>query len=258
MCERELETEQNCNILTLILLAIIGFLSCSPGQLNRGPGGPAALGHVLIPASSLQLVWSLNWLIGGLRAPSARCWLSLPHLVSNWLNFLCTELYNSSTFTFCCILTFDSAKHAIPKTVEVHIPLAWANLADKMGQGKIPRYSHRLMHRKRVTCKLYDSYFRLMTIKHAIPKIEWAIELLYNLVKTGSQSVWRPVWRPDPLLTRCGRGSQHSAESWAPGPPVEQHQGNGKETLMAIRVGVNMLQFCSVSNSLSHSTFQIK
>ena len=28
-----------------------------------------------------------------------------------------------------------------------------------------------------------------MTIKHAIPKIEWAIELLYNSVKTGSQLV---------------------------------------------------------------------
>ena len=59
------------------------------------------------------------------------------------------------------------------------------------------------MHRKRVTCELHDSYFRLMTIKHAIPKtvevthsdgqlwgdIEWAIELLYNSVKTGSQLV---------------------------------------------------------------------
>ena len=29
-------------------------------------------------------------------------------------------------------------------------------------------------------------------------------------------------WRPDPLVTRCGRERQHSAESWAPGPPVEQ------------------------------------
>ena len=35
---------------------------------------------------------------------------------------------------------------------------------------KILRYTHRLMHRKRVTCELHDSYFRLMTIKHAIPK----------------------------------------------------------------------------------------
>ena len=51
-------------------------------------------------ASCHQLVWSPNWLIGGLRAPSAGCWLSLPHLVSNWLNFLGTQLYNSSTHTF--------------------------------------------------------------------------------------------------------------------------------------------------------------
>ena len=45
------------------------------------------------------------------------------------------------------------------------------------------------MHRKRVTSELHDSYFCLMTIKHAIPKIEWANKLLYNSVKTGSQLV---------------------------------------------------------------------
>ena len=94
-------------------------------------------------------------------------------------------------------------------------------------------YSHRLMLQKRVTYELHDSYFRLMTIKHAIPRtakvthadghlwgdIEWTIELLYNSVKTGNQLVF---WRSDPLVIRCGRESQHSAESWAPGPPVEQ------------------------------------
>ena len=58
VCERELETEQNYNILTPTLMAITTFLSRSPGLLNRGPGGPACLGYVLIPASSLQLVWS--------------------------------------------------------------------------------------------------------------------------------------------------------------------------------------------------------
>ena len=67
MCERELETEQNCNILTPTLLAIIAFflvlLGCSTGGLSG-------------------------------------CWFSLPHLISNWLNFLCTELYDSSMFTF--------------------------------------------------------------------------------------------------------------------------------------------------------------
>ena len=102
MCERELETEQNCNILTPTLLAITAFLFCSPGLLNRGPGGSASLGHV--PQSSIfsQLVWSPNWLIGSLRTPSAGFWLSLPHLVSNWLNFLSTELYNSSRPASSC------------------------------------------------------------------------------------------------------------------------------------------------------------
>ena len=44
MCERELETEQNCNILTPTIMATTAFLSRSPGLLNRGPGGPASLG----------------------------------------------------------------------------------------------------------------------------------------------------------------------------------------------------------------------
>ena len=48
-------------------------------------------------------------------------------------------------------------------------------LADEMGRAKkFPWYAHRLMHRKRVTSELHDSYFRLMTIKHSISKIEWA------------------------------------------------------------------------------------
>ena len=100
MCERELGTEQNCNILTPTLLAITMFLSRSFGLLNWRPGGPASLsaGFLYRILSPTRLI--PNWLIGGLRAPSDGCWLSLPHLVSNWLNFLCTELYNSSTPTF--------------------------------------------------------------------------------------------------------------------------------------------------------------
>ena len=38
----------------------------------------------------------------------------------------------------------------------------------------IPMVHHRVVHRKRVTSELHDSYFRLMTIKHSISKIEWA------------------------------------------------------------------------------------
>ena len=82
----ELEAEQNCNILTPALMAITAFLSRSPGLLNRGPGGSVSLGHV--PHSNwfdLQLIWSPTAQSGVLRAPSAGCWFSLPHLISNCL-----------------------------------------------------------------------------------------------------------------------------------------------------------------------------
>ena len=111
--------------------------------------------------------------------------------------------------------------------------------------------------------------------KHAIPN-EWA--LIYYITECTGNSISlerrcgrekqhpaegalrTPDWavrRPDPLVTRCGRENQHpermdpQASGWA---ALE----NGKETLMAIRVGVNMLQFCSVSNSLSHTNLSNK
>ena len=37
------------------------------------------------------------------------------------------------------------------------------------------------MHRKSVTSELHDSYFCLMTIKHAIPRIEWALNYYITL-----------------------------------------------------------------------------
>ena len=118
------------------------------------------------------------------------------------------------------------------------------------------------MHRKRVTSELHDSYLRLMTIKHAIPKIERAIEwaLNYHITQSrqevrqlekleletrcGRESHARPKepsgppmsWGPEKLPIRCSKESHHPAESWAPGPPVE-HQENEKDTtLTAIRV----------------------
>ena len=76
MCERERETEQNCNILTPSLMAIsISFPFSRVAQPEaRGPS--SLLGAVFSTASFLQL--------SDLR---------------NSLNFLCTELYNSSTST---------------------------------------------------------------------------------------------------------------------------------------------------------------
>ena len=84
MCERELETEQNCNILTPTLLVIATFLSRSPGLLNRGPGSPASLGHVpqssiFSPTATAQSgSWGLTLLGAGFlyRSLSPTDWIS--------------------------------------------------------------------------------------------------------------------------------------------------------------------------------------
>ena len=99
---------------------------------------------------------------------------------------------------FCNILTFDPAKNAIPRWCtwrRWHILIAvmrgnraggnWLMKWDELK--KFPWYTHRLIHRKRVICELHDSYFCLMTIKHTISKIEWAIEWALNYYITQSR-----------------------------------------------------------------------
>ena len=62
-------------------------------------------------------------------------------------------------------------------------------LADEMGRArKIPMVHYRVMHRKRVTSELHDSYFRLMTIKHLISKIEWTSNNYIIHLSSTSQS----------------------------------------------------------------------
>ena len=97
MCEKELETEQNCNILTPPDPPDIAVCrSRFPGLLNRGPGGPASLGHVLISASSHQLVSKTQ--SGIPRAPSAGWWLSLPHLISNSSDLQLTDFLSTPSY----------------------------------------------------------------------------------------------------------------------------------------------------------------
>ena len=78
-------------------------------------------------------------------------------------------------------------------------------LADEMGRAKkFPWYTHRLMHRKRVTCELHDSYFHLMTIKHSISKIEWAIVWALNYYITQSRRKASASSSSSRSGTRCG------------------------------------------------------
>ena len=57
-------------------------------------------------------------------------------------------------------------------------------------------------------------------------------------------------WGPKKLLIRCSKESHHPAE-WASGWAALENEKD--TTLTAVRVGVNILQFYSVSNSLSHA-----
>ena len=106
------------------------------------------------------------------------------------------------------------------------------------------------------------------------------VELLYNSVhrkfkEFGDQESWRndAVEKaapsrsgprdPDWVLWIRRVGDKMQKRKPAPreaGPQVPgwAAQVNGKETLMAIRVEVNMLQFCSVSNSLLRTTLSNK
>ena len=93
VCERELKTEPNCNILTPTLMAIsVSFPFSRVAQPEaRGPSS-------LMGAGFLYRILSPNWSglqnsIGGLRAPSVGCWLSLPHLVSKLTDFLSSPSY---------------------------------------------------------------------------------------------------------------------------------------------------------------------
>ena len=62
-------------------------------------------------------------------------------------------------------------------------------------KGNVPLCQYRLMNRKRVTCELHDSYFRLMTIKHSISKIQRAIVWALNYYLTQLSSSPRSSWQ---------------------------------------------------------------
>ena len=70
-------------------------------------------------------------------------------------------------------------------------------------------------------------------------------ELLYNSVH----------WKFNQLMIRCGREIQHPEKL---DPRLSSPGERERNAIVAIGVGVNMLQFCSVSNSLSHITLSIK
>ena len=161
-------------------------------------------------------------------------------------------------------------KNAIPRWYtgrKWHIPMAsnrkrsrgWIKAYD-MGQGEGPIVPLTVMHRKRVTSELHDSYFRLMTIKHPISKIQWVIvwALNYYIIElsSGCKSSCQQTSRQ--LETRLGRES-HTR----PRRPSESRDGvdpNIKRTRKTQRdghnSGVKIWSLCSVSSTLSHANLE--
>ena len=99
------------------------------------------------------------------------------------------------------------------------------------------------------------------------------VELLYNSVhrkfnqleircgredQHPAEGTLRPPIEQLQLEIRCGRENQHPERLGPQTPWLSSPGEQEKNTVMANRVGVNMLQFCSVSNSLSHTTLSIK
>ena len=113
---------------------------------------------------------------------------------------------------------------------------------------------------KRVTCELHDSYFRLMTIKHSISKIQWAIVwvLNYYLTQLSSMSQSSCQERSRQLETRCGREG-HTRPRGPSETPMEWTPVSGEQVrhnLTLITVGSRNYSLCSVSSSLSHATLE--
>ena len=98
------------------------------------------------------------------------------------------------------------------------------------------------------------SYFRLMTIKHAIPKI---LSGRLNYYITRWRQEVSEFWRPNQLVIRYSRESQQSAP---PGLRLSSPGERERHTAMSGGAGeVNMLQsLFSLQLPLTHETFQIK
>ena len=131
------------------------------------------------------------------------------------------------------------------------------------------------MHRKRVTYEVHDSYFRLMTIKNAIPMtaerthpggqswgdIEWAIELLYNSVNTGSHSVGVQMsWWQD-VVEKDSRKLSPQASGWA-SRERERYSADGHKSggqYVAVLFGLHLpLTHTTLSNKVRGIFFFIE
>ena len=140
---------------------------------------------------------------------------------------------------------------------------------------KFPWYTHRLTHRKRVTCELHDSYFRSM-ITQAIPKIAEVIHSDRQISEEIAEA-WRRIhisaWefegniRPTnwtetvefecQLERRSGKESHIRPKGLSGALIGLRSRGERKcHNVADHNFGVKIFQLCSVSSSLSHANLE--
>ena len=140
MCERWVgDRTELQHIDPPTLLAITAFLSRSPGLLNRGPWGPSLCWDmVLIPASSLQLIWT-SYRLGYIiiwRPPT-----SSERHISHSIQPVDSQGYPPISSTGCtcylhrCISYFNSSAGAnmqqMYRNASHHILMSLVNLQNK-------------------------------------------------------------------------------------------------------------------------------
>ena len=188
---------------------------------------------------------------------------------------------------FCCILTFWPGQKCHSKVTHSNGSYERKSrgrkLADEIGRAKkFPWNTHRLMHLKRMTSELHDSYFRLMTIKHSISKIEWAsndyitqlsstsqLEIgrsyrrdVVGKATSGRRGIWALMsWGPKKMLIRGRKESHHPAE-WPLDLRLSSPGEQERQNITAISLRVKILEFLfGLQLSLTvkpHTTFSIK
>ena len=114
-------------------------------------------------------------------------------------NFKLSKSYSISSLKkksiLSIVLCFDPAKNAIQGDApEGSDTFQWPVIKrDRVGglrliiwdKVKVPLWQYRLIHRKRVTSELHNSYFLLMTIKHSISKIQRALNYYLTLLSSS-------------------------------------------------------------------------
>ena len=167
----------------------------------------------------------------------------------------------------CCTLTSDQAKHAIPKTAEVVYSIGVGELGWQYGTGLKSHGTVTNWCTGREWPVNWWQLFQLDDDQTCNSKdggsaysdgqlwgdIEWSLNYYITQCTGNSRSL-----ETKPVGEKIAVEKTSSQRGWATRPRLSSLGERERNAVMANRVGVNMLQSCSVSNTLSHTNLSNK